>query len=475
MELGPEGPEDVGVRHINQHGAEHFGGVLTCSWTPTKGRILTANRALKLGEVILSESPLHIVEEEEKTPAFKKLQELCETHEDAFIYEVLWYWCAIQSLTEDNLKGALVEGCIGTTPEVQRNLLLLHHEEITERSDAAWWVCDEILPNADPIIFDRLVQVWVLNCFEYSDAPQGFSTYFYSSFMSHSCLPNMEWHYEGEDHVLLARRDIEVGEEVCISYLTEAELTQSTPHRRQELKDTKRFWCDCERCQQGIDDMCRGFRCPACNEGVVFAKNPEAGPAKDASLLAEHYYGAICSDCGDSLGRIESAKCAEIEEMMQKLVDKYTNLESAYPVLMKEDEDKIDAYVVQHTLANQVWEQMILHYEANEEYGEQLRLLQRRVFFHKACYPGLSANHGWALESLGDFYVSDHARTELAKAHQKAGKGSSSRKVKKSSTRNLQLAKLAFTEALQILLPMFGKENVYVTVVEEKLAKLNTK
>merc|ERR1712087_1004562 len=94
---------------------------------------------------------------------------------------------------------------------------------------------------------ERLIEIWVLNCFEY--AHNASSIYFFSSFMSHSCLPNAVWHFRGADHVLRCRQRIRPGEEVCISYLPESSLLQSTPVRRLELNETKRFWCDCERCR----------------------------------------------------------------------------------------------------------------------------------------------------------------------------------------------------------------------------------
>jgi len=172
----------------------------------------------------------------------------------------------------------------------------------------------ELCPAADPITLERLIQIWVLNCFEYSDAPQGYSTYFFSSFMSHSCFPNAVWHYDGADHVLRARRTIKVGDEVCISYLPEDGLLQSVPVRRWELHETKRFWCTCERCM-APQDLSRGFKCPKCKgkDGIIFANVPEAGAAESPALLACELTGATCNKCPYKLDKKEATALASKE------------------------------------------------------------------------------------------------------------------------------------------------------------------
>merc|ERR1711957_841132 len=136
----------------------------------------------------------------------------------------------------------------------------------------------------------------------------------------------------------------------------------------------------------------------------------------------------------------------EMEGKLQKLIQKYTDLEFAYPVLMMDDEAWIDQHFGQHTLADQCWEQMMEHYEANSCWADKLRLLQRRCYFHKAAYPGLSGSYAWAQEALGDFYR-DHADSgdfyrDHATKVPKKGKGSSSGAVKAAtpSPQRLELA-----------------------------------
>lgn len=467
-----EGPEEAGVAHINSHGKESFKGVLTCTWTESKGRILHATQAFKPGEVILVESPLHIVQEQERCAAFLKLKKLCKDHGDDFDYEPLWYWCALQSLTKEQLQGAKAEGCTGTSPKTQHNLLLLHHEEVTEPSTAAKILAREMVPAADPRIIERLIQIWVLNCFEYSDNPSGYSTYFFSSFMSHSCFPNAVWHYTGADHVLRSRREIRVGDEVCISYLPESGLLQSAPARRMELNETKRFWCDCERCRPGVSDLSRGLLCPKCSEGHVFAQTPRAGSAKDGSLLASHFAGAECPKCKHVVTNPEAQKLAALEKKLQDMVEKYTQVDSATIKQLQADEGFIDQHFSHHVLADLAWEQFGSHYAAKRRVADQRRLLERRCDFHKAAYPGLSGAHAWALEALGDCMRSTAHGGAAQEAGQAAGQPKKKRVWQVAAKADLEAAKGFYSQALVILRLMFGADHEYVTDVEAKQAEL---
>lgn len=451
--MGDDGPKEAGVQHINKHGKEHFEGVLRCAWTEAKGRILLATRNYAPGEVILTESPLHIVQEDEKSAGFRRLKKICKDYEDDFDYEPLWYWCAVQSLTAEQLQGAKVEGCTGASEETQFNLKLLHHEKVREPSAAARILVREMVPRADPVLLERLIQIWVLNCFEYSDNPQGYSTYFFSSFMSHSCWPNAVWHYDGTDHVLRCRREIKIGHEVCISYLPESGLLQSAPARRMELHETKQFWCDCLRCAPGVDDNSRGLKCPNCEEGCVFAFTPAAGPAESgAALLASHLVDAKCPNCGWTVTEEESQKLAALEKKLQDLLDRYGRSEVQTLKRLQQDESFVDQYFSQHVLADLAWEQFGSHYASKSRVDDTRRLLKHRVEFHQAAYPGLSGAHAWSLEALGDC------------ASKGAGKG--------PSEKDLEAAMRSYSEALEILRPMFGNEHEYVTEVEGKLSAL---
>jgi len=467
-----EGPASAGVAHINAHGKQHHEGVLECRWTEDKGRVLHAARDFAEGAVILVESPLHIVQEDERCAAFTHLQQLCEKHADTFDYEALWYWCALRSLTQEQLRDAKMGGWAPAEPTTQHNLLLLHHDKVAEPSSAATILAEELAPGASPLAIERLTQVWVLNCFEYSDNPQGYSTYFFSSFMSHSCWPNAVWHYTGADHVLRARRAIKAGDEVCISYLPEHGLMQSAPVRRNELHDTKRFWCSCERCT-GPQDLSRGFVCPRCSEGKVFAHTPEPGPAQDDTLLAAQLVGAVCSTCGEALSKKDAVRLAGQEKRIKKTIDELTarglrKKGSTLPSIKEihAAETSVEPVFAQHVLADLLWEQLAdcterawkKHggYGAKKRSQEQRRLLARRCAFHAAAYPGLNGSHAWALEACGD--------SMMHGMNPKAYKGDVKAAAKDEPEEALRL----YGEARRILTLMFGEEHEYVQQVVRK-------
>lgn len=460
-----EGPAAAGVAHINAHGRKCHDGFLTCRWTENKGRVLHATREFAEGEIILRESPLHIVQEDEESPAFRHLKRLCNEHKDDFDYDPLWYWCTLKSLTKDELAGAKHGGWPAADRETQHNLLLLHHDEVCEPSSSSEILVKELCPGASAILVERLTQIWVLNCFEYSDDPQGYSTYFFSSFMSHSCWPNAVWHYDGADHVLRARRAIKVGDEVCISYLPEHGLMQSTPVRRVELHDTKRFWCTCERCT-GARDLSRGLVCPYCEGGCVFARTPESGPAKDDTLLSLHLAGVACDSCGKAVTKRDATKLAGHEKRLKGIVDDLTQkVQGGAPasVPLKElqsTESFVDAAFAQHALADLAWEQLADCYAAHHRAADQRRLLERRCGFHAAAYPGLNGSHAWSLEAHGDAMMrggrAKRGTTQVKRVWQVAAKDEPEQALR------------MYAEAKRILTLMFGEGHEYVTHVERK-------
>lgn len=461
------GPESAGVDHINAHGKEHFGGILECNWTDKKGRIVHATRDWTQGDVILVEPPCHIVQEDVSSKAFKKLQQMCKKHK--FDYEPLWYWCALKSLTKDQMEGAFEGGWDAATALQQKNLLLLHHE-VTEAGRESTMMVEELVPNCDALILERLTQVWVLNCFEYSDSPTGYSVYFFSSFMSHSCFPNAVWHYTGSDHVLRARRNIKVGDEVCIAYLPEDGLLNPTVLRRHELHQTKHFWCDCERCA-GSEDATRGVFCPKCKTGTVFssATDPENN-RKDYLFSAWTARQCNSAKCGHALTETQAKEISDYENKMKKILDDGIDKADKNDVKGAQDKEKwMKEVFSQHYLADMFWEQAADFYAKNGAYSEQRRVLQSRCAFHKASYPGLSGTHAWSLEALGDVqrYPAPPPSSASAKAK---GQARAAPGVKA----DMPAAEKSYVESLRILKLMFGEDHEYVVSVADKLKTLQS-
>ncbi|KAL1798965.1 hypothetical protein ACET3X_003002 [Alternaria dauci] len=70
-----------------------------------------------------------------------------------------------------------------------------------------------------------------------------------ASYFNHSCGPNIEKNRKGRTWYFRAGRDIERGEELCITYLSGEERKLSRGKRLLRLKKTWGFDCACERCE----------------------------------------------------------------------------------------------------------------------------------------------------------------------------------------------------------------------------------
>lgn len=425
------------------------------------------------------EGALHKVQAEPACPAFCKVESLCKARPDDFDFEPLWYWCALRSLTQKQLEGAYEGGWASVSQQVQDKLLLLHHEEAPLESNpysSARILAETLVPGTDPVLVEKLTQIWVLNCFEYTDDPEGFCTYFFSSFMSHSCVPNAFWHYDGDDHVLRAREDITLGDEVCISYLSEDWLLRSAPERRWDLFETKRFWCECPRCVGG-PDLCRGFLCCGCGAGGVFAPTPASGPAKQQGPPSLDLLGVACDACGRTVTELEAEHMEKFEKSAADLVKSFADAPVQPQVLDQSQlqwmEENLPAVLGQHWLVDLAWEKVAEACPSPQRNGvhtpvlvgdasRQMSLLRWRCAFHAKSYPGLNNQHAASLVTLGDFL------SLLARQSGAAGSPESEQAA-------LEAAQL-YAEAHQITSQMFGARHDHTVAIESKgkLLKVRT-
>eukprot|EP00929_Paragymnodinium_shiwhaense_P063023 TRINITY_DN31518_c0_g1_i1.p1 TRINITY_DN31518_c0_g1~~TRINITY_DN31518_c0_g1_i1.p1 ORF type:complete len:281 (+),score=36.54 TRINITY_DN31518_c0_g1_i1:63-905(+) len=202
QQLG-ESEQSVDCAYVNEYCLLQHKGNIRCETTFLKGRIIVAERAFKVGEVIFVEPPLRIVATKDGDDAWEKLSRLCRENEDIFPYDALWYWTALCSLTIEQLPVG--SGIASVSEEVQRRLLLLYHPVDVCASEASCLLVEAFDLQVDAADMERLLQVWILNCFEHSDEPPAYVQYFLSAFMSHSCHPTAVWYNEGDDYVLRAR------------------------------------------------------------------------------------------------------------------------------------------------------------------------------------------------------------------------------------------------------------------------------
>lgn len=74
--------------------------------------------------------------------------------------------------------------------------------------------------------------------------------------INHDCNPNAEPTFPWSNHVLAIKaiRDIDIGEEITISYLDECFLERSRHSRQKELKENYLFVCHCAKCVEQAND-----------------------------------------------------------------------------------------------------------------------------------------------------------------------------------------------------------------------------
>ncbi|RZB41600.1 EMP24 GP25L and/or SET domain containing protein [Asbolus verrucosus] len=85
---------------------------------------------------------------------------------------------------------------------------------------------------------------------------EGVALFTLQSACNHSCIPNAEPTYLHNNNKLslVAVRDIQEGEEICISYLDECNLQRSRHSRRKELMENYLFACNCIKCEEQACD-----------------------------------------------------------------------------------------------------------------------------------------------------------------------------------------------------------------------------
>lgn len=94
-------------------------------------------------------------------------------------------------------------------------------------------------------------------------------------YISHECSPNTTHTDHPRNHAITIRmtKDIKEGEMISLSY---SYTLQGTLKRRQHLKDSKFFWCQCTRCKDPTElgTYTSALRCPKCNGGYILTTDP---------------------------------------------------------------------------------------------------------------------------------------------------------------------------------------------------------
>jgi SET and MYND domain-containing protein len=113
----------------------------------------------------------------------------------------------------------------------------------------------ELLPTLTTGFCHAMVQADNHNAFgirgggEDSEEYMGYAVYPSASYFNHSCNPNLTKRRIGRSWEFAAAREIEAGEECCITYLGGDEKGLDRADRQRRLKEVWDFECGCERCR----------------------------------------------------------------------------------------------------------------------------------------------------------------------------------------------------------------------------------
>lgn len=129
-------------------------------------------------------------------------------------------------------------------------------------SPISQWVakCSDLdLPEDQRNELDTFIDKLYDDIFETSGSfinNEGVAIFSLQSTCNHSCIPNAEPEYlhNSSRLTLVALKDIQAGEEICISYLEECDRDRSRHSRQKLLKENYVFICNCEKCLMQCDD-----------------------------------------------------------------------------------------------------------------------------------------------------------------------------------------------------------------------------
>lgn len=251
-----------------------------------KGRYLVARRALKAGEIMLSESPLfcgrtdgaqsrRAYDEDFAAPAIAAVKE--GWHFD-FCDEDCMHPCsplmdcvAGMVLAKDQAMHAEDKAKRSRSRLRLRQLAALAHTAVpgSVPDDCSKDMYSVLRPELREITSEEEMQEWIVaitsNRFGSHDAQ--LDLMFAGSMFEHSCLPNCfagTWKQKGGNHprAYRALRDISEGEALSIDYLS-LPSGYSPTEDRAEILSAWGFSCSCPRCTS-LPELTRTFVCNAC-------------------------------------------------------------------------------------------------------------------------------------------------------------------------------------------------------------------
>eukprot|EP00930_Biecheleria_cincta_P004717 TRINITY_DN105647_c0_g1_i1.p1 TRINITY_DN105647_c0_g1~~TRINITY_DN105647_c0_g1_i1.p1 ORF type:complete len:511 (+),score=92.24 TRINITY_DN105647_c0_g1_i1:142-1533(+) len=405
------------------------------------------------GERIMLEYPLIEAVAHKSIPAYMLVQKL---KQDGYLeLPAIFYWAALCSLTAQQITGSNCPSWQVVPAQTQVQALLLHapEEECQKASESVCKLISALWPagaGPDALLLERILQVWIYNSFDLADGDgtEAGVMFLSAAMMSHSCSSNAAWHLDDANNFILhARRAIDEGDEITISYLSPDDLCLPTLDRCELLSATKGFWCTCQRCSEPRD-AARVFRCPRCNKHGVFAlAQQEMATAESCSSSAvdsKRDATLACTSCGP-LSDAEASPLLAAEAQLRP----WARSRPQFQVLGKDGEEaacgekvpcgssaELLQFASDSGLSDRHWIlDTVLAWAAEQEPAQAPDLFRRRLAVHE--------------EGLGHC-ITKRARLQLALGEKLCARGSYD---------DLREAAKAYGEAAAALAMVFGDDH----------------
>jgi hypothetical protein len=456
-----------------------------CELIEGKGRTLRVTRDAAPGDILFTGPPLHRVAEDLKNPVYIELVRLFNVSKEAdcLDYEAMWFWCGLNSLSRP-----LCVHLEHLPADSAKQLKMLYHPEIRAPSATVRLVARAIAPflsisltDADLVEIETMTIIWTLNCFEYSDEPLTYATYFLPSFMSHSCGPTAMWTTNGEIFEIRAQSSISVGQELTVSYLTEEFCLRPKSIRQGHLSSTKFFTCDCHRCTPEVDDT-RGYRLVASMGRPGFVRYPRwdqcaCGCAQSVSLSEDDISSLIQLETQlvDLVNQYDS------EYTKDDILPTRTNPEAIPSDLEASDlEDLITQIGIFHWASMRGLFQLAQYHKWLARYPKAIQLMELHIEckrkYVKFTDPEVSSSLAWALEELGDIlllHVSGSVRAGLSEASRElfCAKWNPKNEEDIQSIESLKILDV-YAESTRILDRVFGPTHEHTVTAREKMQRV---
>lgn len=134
-----------------------------------------------------------------------------------------------------------------------------------------------ILSKVDMPSYETFVNIYskiLVNSFslrsDRTSTPEHFGTgiYLVASLLNHSCSPNCTVVFQGRQLSIVATKDVPSGYIPNVAFITYVNSLDDTSTRREQLKTTWHFTCDCSLCSNTkFDKQKHSAKCSRCEEG----------------------------------------------------------------------------------------------------------------------------------------------------------------------------------------------------------------